>query len=165
MDPHRNPFAPDIGSPPPSLRTRQPCGDGILCMPLEAPEGQSLPTMLLPALRTAMLKLDRGQAPMTLAKRSWARFVKAFKLSYGEFEASFKLGEVGVADNGDLEAEISDLIDLAGAAAAERETALVLFFDELQYVPARLPRWMSTWPTPRRSPHSTTASSVFVSSV
>jgi hypothetical protein len=111
-------------------------GEGILSVPIEAPEGQSLPAMLVPALRTAMLKLDRGQAAMTLAKRglgALARFVKAFKLSYGELEASLDLGETGVADNGDLEADLIDLIDLAGAAAAERGKALVLFIDE--YVP------------------------------
>jgi hypothetical protein len=115
-------------------------GEGILSVPIEAPEGQSLPAMLVPALRTAMLKLDRGQAAMTLAKRglgALARFVKAFKLSYGELEASLELGEIGVADNGDLEADLIDLIDLAGAAAGERKTALVLFIDELQYVPER----------------------------
>lgn len=75
---------------------------------------------------------------MTLAKRglgALARFVKALKLSYGELEASLDLGEIGVADNGDLEADLIDLIDLCGAAAAERETAMVLFIDELQYVP------------------------------
>jgi hypothetical protein len=115
-------------------------GEGIVTVPIEAPEGQSLPAMLVPALRTALLKLDRGQAAMTLAKRglgALARFVKAFKLSYGELEASIDLGEIGVADNGDLESDLIDLIDLAGAAAAERGTALVLFIDELQYVAER----------------------------
>lgn len=115
-------------------------GEGIIAVPIEAPEGQSLPVLLVPALRTALLKLDRGQAAMTLAKRgigALARFVKAFKLSYGELEASIDLGEIGVADNGDLESDLIDLIDLAGAAAGERGTALVLFIDELQYVEER----------------------------
>lgn len=115
-------------------------GEGIQCVPIEAPEGQSLPAMLVPALRTALLKLDRGQAAMTVAKRglgALARFVKALKLSYGELEASLDLGEIGVADNGDLESDLIDLIDLVGAAAAERNTAVVLFIDELQYVPER----------------------------
>jgi len=114
--------------------------EGIQTVPIEAPEGQSLPAMIVPALRTALLRIDRGQAAMTLAKRglgALARFVKAFKLSYGELEASLDLGEVGVADNGDLESDLGDLIDLAGAAAGERGTALVLFIDELQYVPER----------------------------
>lgn len=115
-------------------------GEGIVAVPIEAPEGQSLPSLIVPALRTALLRLDRGQAAMTLAKRglgALARFVKAFKLSYGELEASLDLGEPGVADNGDLEADLIDLIDVAGAAAGERGTALVLFIDELQYVPER----------------------------
>ncbi|MGL5840144.1 MAG: ATP-binding protein [Sphingorhabdus sp.] len=112
-------------------------GEGIVSVPIEAPEGQPLPAMLVPALRSALLKLDRGQAAMTVAKRglgALARFVKAFKLSYGELEASLDLGEVGIADNGDLESDLIDLIDVVGAAAAERATALVLFIDELQYV-------------------------------
>lgn len=115
-------------------------GEGIVTVPIEAPEGKSLPAMLVPALRTALLKLDRGQAAMTLAKRglgALARFVKAFKLSYGELEASIDLGEIGIADNGDLESDLIDLIDLVGAAAGERGTSLVLFIDELQYVPER----------------------------
>lgn len=115
-------------------------GEGLACVPIEAPEGQSLPAMLVPALRTALLKLDRGQSAMTLAKRglgALARFVKAFKLSYGELEASFDLGEIGIADNGDLEADLIDLVDLAGRAAGERGTALVLIIDELQYVAER----------------------------
>lgn len=114
--------------------------EGFSCVPIEAPEGQSLPAMLVPALRTALLKLDRGQAAMTLAKRglgALARFVKAFKLSYGELEASLDLGEVGIADNGDLESDLIDLVDLVGRAAGERGTALVLFVDELQYVAER----------------------------
>jgi AAA ATPase domain len=119
---------------------RAASGEGIICVPIEAPEGQSLPAMLVPALRTALLKLDRGQAAMTLAKRglgALARFVKAFKLSYGELEASIDLGEIGIADNGDLESDLIDLIDLVGASADERGTAVVLFIDELQYVPPR----------------------------
>ncbi|MDE2116229.1 MAG: ATP-binding protein, partial [Hyphomicrobiales bacterium] len=115
-------------------------GEGIFTVPMEAPEGQSLPNLLVPALRTALLKIDRGQAAMTLAKRglgALARFVKAFKLSYGELEASLDFGEIGVADNGNLEADLIDLIDVTGAAAAERKTAIVLFIDELQYVPER----------------------------
>jgi hypothetical protein len=43
--------------------------EGIITVPIEAPEGQSLPALLMSAIRTALLKLDRDQAAMTLAKR------------------------------------------------------------------------------------------------
>jgi hypothetical protein len=115
-------------------------GAGLHCVPIEAPEGQTLPAILVPALRTALLKLDRGQAALTVAKKglgALARFVKTFKLSYGELEASIDLGDVGVADNGDLDTDLIDLLDIVGRAAAERGTAMILFIDELQYVPER----------------------------
>ena len=67
---------------------------GIACVPVEAPEGRSLPELLVPAPRTLLLRLDRGQAAMTYAKRglgALARFAKAFKLNFGEREASIDL--------------------------------------------------------------------------
>jgi hypothetical protein len=41
----------------------------------------------------------------------------------------------GLADSGDLETDLGELLVSVGAAAAERDTAAVLFVDELQYVP------------------------------
>ncbi|MDO6414350.1 hypothetical protein Q4F19_08155 [Sphingomonas sp. BIUV-7] len=78
-----------------------------------------------------MLKLDRGQAAMTLAKRglgALARFVKAFKLSYGELEASLSLGEIGVADHGDLEADLIDplCVEMSGTSMASPRVSGVI---------------------------------------
>jgi hypothetical protein len=51
------------------------------------------------------------------------------------FEFSFDLGsEPGVADSGDLEADLTALFEVLGEAAKQRHTVLVLFIDELQYV-------------------------------
>jgi hypothetical protein len=41
----------------------------------------------------------------------------------------------GLADSGDLETDLGALLESVGNAAAERDTAAVLFIDELQYVP------------------------------
>ncbi len=112
-------------------------GRGFATVAIEAPEGRSLPGMLVPALREALVRLDRGERAVTLAKKalgSLARFVRAFKLNYGELETSIDFGEVGVADSGDLDHDLSGLLDLIGQAAAERSTAFVLSIDELQYV-------------------------------
>ena len=48
------------------------------------------------------------------------------------------VGEVepvpGLADNGDLELDLHDLLEASGQAAQQTETALAIFIDELQYV-------------------------------
>lgn len=44
-------------------------------------------------------------------------------------------GEAGVADSGDLEIDLRDLLLSIGEAARERRTAATLFIDELQNVP------------------------------
>ncbi len=108
---------------------------GFVCLKLQAPERRSLPALLVPGLRAALLQLDRGQAAMSMAKRALGglrNFASAFKLGYGEIEASISPAEPGIADSGDLE---SDLLTMIGEAAAERKTAFILFIDELQYVP------------------------------
>ena len=113
---------------------------GFACLKLEAPEGRSLPALIVPGLRTALLRLDRGQAAMSAAKRALGalrNFATAFKLGYGEFEASVRPADAGVADSGNLDIDLADLLTEVGKAARERETAFVLFVDELQYVPER----------------------------
>lgn len=110
------------------------------CLKLEIPEGRSLPAVLVPGLRAALLRLDRGQAAASAVKNALGalqNFASAFKLVYGELGISVGAADRGIADSGDLETDLADLIDLVGLAAAERKTALVLFIDELQYVPER----------------------------
>lgn len=43
--------------------------------------------------------------------------------------------EVGLADSSDVDTDLTNLLTTLGNAAHERENALVLFIDELQYVP------------------------------
>lgn len=111
---------------------------GIHCIRLEAPEDRSLPAMLAPALRSALIKLDRGAKAGKLAKKAFralAGFISAFKLKYGDVEVAVDaLPERGLADSGELEVDLSDLLATVAEAAKERETAAVLFIDELQYV-------------------------------
>ncbi len=53
--------------------TRDAEGRGFATVAIEAPEGRSLPGMLVPALREALVRLDRGERAVTLAKKHWAR--------------------------------------------------------------------------------------------
>jgi len=112
---------------------------GCFTLWIEVPEDRSLPGILAPALRAGLLKLDRMAGAADGAKRALralAGFVGAMKLKYGDVEVAVDLtGEAGLADTGDMESDLADLLEAVGAAARERDTAVVLFLDELQYVP------------------------------
>ena len=112
--------------------------DGFATVMLEAPERKSLPALLAPALRTAVLKLDRMAKGSELARRALrgiGGFVQAMKLKYQDIEFGIDLGlEPGLADTGDLDADLTAVLRTAAEAARERKTAIVLFIDELQYV-------------------------------
>jgi AAA ATPase-like protein len=105
---------------------------------VEAPESRSLPAILAPQLRQALLRLSRNEKAKDLAQRALrglAGFAKALKIKYVDIEVGFDFApEPGLADNGDLENDLQDLLQVVGEAAAKGETAMVLFIDELQYV-------------------------------
>jgi hypothetical protein len=111
---------------------------GLASVRVEAPEDRSLPALLLPALRATLLRLDRAQAAKVGAKRALravAGFARALKVKYSDIEVGLDFDpEPGLADSGDLESDLSDLLLSVGAAAQEASTAVVLFIDELQYV-------------------------------
>lgn len=105
---------------------------------IEAPEHRSLPSILAPELRRALLKLSRNERAADLARRALrglAGFARALKVKYQDLEVGIDLDpEPGLADNGDLELDLQALLEASGEAAAGGETALALFIDELQYV-------------------------------
>lgn len=112
--------------------------EGIAVVMIEAPENRSLPAALAPALRAALLRMDRLRATgdsVQKALRALAGFIK-LKASYGDIEIAMELApEPGIADSGDLESDLTDLVRSVGEAALAGGTAAALFIDELQYVP------------------------------
>jgi hypothetical protein len=111
---------------------------GIQTVRIEAPEARSLPAMLAPQLRQAMLRLSRNAQAKALAVRALralAGFASALKIKYKDIEVGTDFEpEPGLADNGDLEHDLQALTETVGAAAQKAGTALALFVDELQYV-------------------------------
>ncbi len=111
---------------------------GIHTIRLEAPEGRSLPALLAPQLRQALLRLSQIEAAKDYAVRglrALAGFASKLKLSYKDIEVGLDYeAEPGLADNGDLEHDLQALMEQAGLAAKAGSTALALFIDELQYV-------------------------------
>ena len=108
------------------------------CVKVEAPEDRSLPALLTPVLRVALLRLDRGKrmrANLARAGRALAGFARALKVKYRDIEVSTDFEpERGLADSGDLDTDLTDLLASVGTAAREYRTGIVLFIDELQYL-------------------------------
>jgi hypothetical protein len=112
---------------------------GTCALRVEAPENRSLPSILAPQLRTALLKLSRREAARELAQRGLrglAGFVGALKVKYQDIEVGLDFdAEPGLADNGDLETDLQALFEVVGRAAKAGATCMALFVDEMQYVP------------------------------
>ena len=111
---------------------------GITALRVEAPENRSLPSILAPQLRSALLGLSRKDRARQLAQRALrglAGFVRALRLRYQDIEVSLDIEpEPGLADNGDLESDLQSLLEAVGIAANADGTCIALFIDELQYV-------------------------------
>ena len=112
---------------------------GIASVKVEAPEERSLPALLIPALRATLFRLSRGEVlkgSLLKGMKALASFTRALKVKYQDIEFSIDVDpETGLADSSDLDTDLTDLILTLGKAADERATAIVLFIDELQYVP------------------------------
>jgi hypothetical protein len=112
--------------------------EGFVPVWMEAPEDRSLPALLAPALRAALFKLERSERAKSSAQRALkalAGFARALRLKYHDLEIALDCEpDKGVADSGDLESDLADLLRAVGDAAANNDTVVVLFIDELQYV-------------------------------
>lgn len=91
---------------------------------------------LTKALRPVLMRLSRREAIKALASRAVGalrNFAAAFKVSFDGFEFGVE-GEPGVADTGDITADLPDLLVLIGQAAKAHGTALAIIVDEIQYL-------------------------------
>ena len=111
---------------------------GIQTLRVEAPERRSLPAILAPELRQALLRLSQNEKARELARRALrglAGFVGALKMKYDDIEVGLDFTpEPGLADNGDLEHDLQALLEVVGEAATRANTAFAMFIDEMQYV-------------------------------
>lgn len=111
---------------------------GIHTLRIEAPENRSLPALMAPQLRQALIRLSlvgKAKKLAVRALRALAGFAKGLKLTYADIEVGLDYDpEPGLADNGDLEHDLQALLEAAGDAAKAAGTALAIFVDELQYV-------------------------------
>ena len=111
---------------------------GLLVTQVEAPESRSLPALLAPGIRRTLIQLARRSRTRDLSRRALralAGFVGALKVKFHDIEVGLDLDpEPGLADNGDLELDLQELLEAVGQACRSAETGLVMLVDELQYV-------------------------------
>lgn len=104
---------------------------------IEAPEDGNLRQLLAREARRVLLQLDRAGALSQAVKRA-LRVFKSFSVTVGP-DGSVSAGvdvdaEIGAADSGNLADDVTDLFVALGEAAKDRQTALVVAIDELQYL-------------------------------
>lgn len=105
---------------------------GFLTIELEIMEsGQSLPDVLVPELRAKLFQLNKVDAAKAAVQRAFqalAGFLKHVKFTYQDWEIE---PLAGVADSGQLDYDLKELLLAVGEAAQAANTVLVLFIDEL----------------------------------
>lgn len=118
---------------------RRAVNAGAVCVKLEAPEGRRLADLLAPQLKRVLLEIDRRAGRNDAVRRAVGalrNFASVFKVKIGDFDISVSGAEPAIADTGDLDLDLRDLLDAIGAAAEGRDTALAIFLDEIQYLHA-----------------------------
>lgn len=116
-------------------------GDGAQAVWMETAEDRSLPGLLVRGLRDVLLRLSKVDAAKDTAQRALralAGFAKGLNAKYHDIESVLDAEpELGLADHGDLENDLLQLLEVAGKAAKRAGSALVLCIDELQHVEDR----------------------------
>src|SRR3990167_9219704 len=104
----------------------------------ESRQKKNLPELLIPHLRRILFDLNRGDMVSEKAKKAlrvFKSFISALKIKSGDLEFSIDIDtETGEADSGDLEVDLATLFVAIGEAAKDRDTAVAIIIDELQYV-------------------------------
>lgn len=104
---------------------------------IEAHENKPLGPLIAPYLRNLLYELDRIAGVGDKVKRGFRvlrSFLGKLKMSYEDVTVGLDVEpEAGSADSGDLEIDLPNLFIAVGEAAQERNTALAIFIDEVQY--------------------------------
>ena len=110
---------------------------GMLVSQLEAPEKNTLSTLLYPELRRVMRALSGLEAAKQIASRGMRalrNFASIFKIELGGLDVGIEGSEPGLADSGDLQHDLPDLFTLIGEGVQAGGKGWILLIDEVQYL-------------------------------
>jgi hypothetical protein len=103
----------------------------------EAHENKPLGPLVAAHLRPLLFELDRMAGAGDKAKRGLRvlrSFLGGLKVTYEELTIALDIDpEEGAADSGDIEIDLPNLFVAVGEAALERNTAVAVLIDEVQY--------------------------------
>lgn len=105
---------------------------------IEARDNGDLRQMLVHAVRRILLTLDGGKQAVEAVKkglRVLRSFLGSIKISAGSVDITLGIDpEIGQADSGVLEADVTDLLLATGRAAQAVKRPVALLIDEMQYI-------------------------------
>lgn len=112
--------------------------DGYQTILLEAHEEKPLGELIYPALRGLLFELDRFAGAGDKVKRGLSvlrSFIGSIKLTVNDVALGLDIEPAkGTADSGDLEIDLPNLFVAIAEAALERQTAVAILVDEIQYL-------------------------------
>jgi AAA ATPase domain len=116
---------------------RMAAAAGYRTISFEAYEDKPLGPLIATHLRAALFELDRLAGSGDKVKRSLRvlrSFIGSLKLTVGDVTLGLDIDpERGSADSGDIEVDLPNLFAALGEAADERQAAIALLIDEIQY--------------------------------
>ena len=110
--------------------------EGYETIVIEAPEDRQLAHMLVPPLRSLLLRLSRVERSKQLARNGLGilrTFASVFKVEVGDVGFGVQ-AQVGTADTGDLELDLPDLLISVATTGKEAGCPIALLIDEVQYL-------------------------------
>lgn len=108
---------------------------------VEAHEGKTLPELLAPQFRSMLNRLSLVEGSKDLARRG-LRGLKGFlgglHVTIQDIEFGLSMDpEHGLADSGDLEADLPEIVVAVAEAAKAAKRPIAILIDELQYLTAK----------------------------
>ena len=112
--------------------------NGCRASMVEAHEGKSLPELLAPQLRSILHQLSLIEGSKDLARRGLRGlkgFLSGLRVTINDIDFGISMdSEGGLADSGNIEADLPELITAVAEAAKAASKPIALLIDELQYL-------------------------------
>ena len=111
--------------------------DGYKTIFFEVHEAKPLAVLMVPHIRRLFFELNRLAGVGNRVRKGLAvlkSFMNSIKVSWQDIEIGLDIDpETGAADSGDIQIDLPNLLIALGEAAEERNTAVAILIDEIQY--------------------------------